>query len=539
MQDHTSGGTVEQRRSVLTTLALGLSTFLILFDVTAVVVAMPAIAKDVGLGVAGLAWVIDAYSLAFTGALLASGALADRFGRRRCMLAGNAVFLVASVACGMALSEPMLLAMRVVQGAGAAFMATGGTALVAIAFPNVAQRARAFGVMGVISGVAMALGPTLGGFLASWLGWRWIFFANIPFCLALALAVPLLVAETNDKGERRLDPVGIALLTISLGLAIDALLRRDGSLVLRVACLVGSTATAVLFIWQQWRSPRPVLDPRVFATSTMAGVAALLTALQFGYWAVLVYLPLFLSAAIHISMEGAGAALLAATLPMLLVPLIGGRIAMHWGWRRLFTIAFGLVVIGDVCLVIAALSDGPEIRLAAAVAGMAIIGVGAALANPQLSGVVLALAPSTQAGMASAVTFIVRQAGFAISIAALGLTLGAVGAAAAFAQPFVLAALMALLGMIAALVLLRPYGVQAKPPQQYPVMDKVADKIIMKYEHSTCEQLWLKKSEKAPPSAEEQKAVAFLKSDPQMRAAFINKIAPPIANKMFDCGMIP
>ena len=206
MQDHTSGGTVEQRRSALTTLALGLSTFLILFDVTAVVVAMPAIAKDVGLDVAGLAWVIDAYSLAFTGALLASGALADRFGRRSCMLAGNAVFLVASVACGMALSEPMLLAMRVVQGAGAAFMATGGTALVAIAFPDVAQRSRAFGVMGVISGVAMALGPTLGGFLTSWLGWRWIFFANIPFCLALALAVPLLVDETNDRGERRLDP---------------------------------------------------------------------------------------------------------------------------------------------------------------------------------------------------------------------------------------------------------------------------------------------------------------------------------------------
>ena len=272
--------------------------------------------------------------------------------------------------------------------------------------------------------------------------------------------MPLLVDETNDRGERRLDPVGIALLTISLGLAIDALLRRDGSLVLRAACLVGSAATAVLFIRQQWRSPRPVLDPRVFATSTMAGAAALLTALQLGYWAVVVYLPLFLSAAIHISMEGAGAALLAATLPMLLVPLIGGRLAMHWGWRRLFTIAFGLVVIGDVCLVIAALSDGPEIRLAAAVAGMAIIGVGAALANPQLSGVVLALAPATQAGMASAVTFIVRQAGFAISIAALGLTLGAVNDAAEFARPFALAALVALLGMFAALVLLPAKSLQ-------------------------------------------------------------------------------
>src|SRR5580692_9610009 len=89
------------------------------------------------------------------------------------------------------------------------------------------------------------------------------------------------------------------------------------------------------------------------------------------------------------------------------------------------------------------------------------------------------------------------------------------------------------------ITLLRPSNAKALPPQQYPIMDKVADKIIQKYETSTCEQLWVKKSEKTPPTAEEQRAIAFLKSDPQMRAAFINKIAPPIANKMFDCGMIP
>src|SRR6185369_3616565 len=179
--------------------------------------AMPDLAKDLGFAVAGAAWVIDAYSLAFTGALLASGALADRFGRRRSMLIGNAVFLVASIACGLASDGPMLLTSRVVQGVGAAFVVTGAIALVAGAFPNLGQWARAFGVIGVISGVAMALGPTLGGLLAAWFGWRWIFFANIPFCLALAVAVPLLVAEPKDKGERRLDPVGIALLTISLG----------------------------------------------------------------------------------------------------------------------------------------------------------------------------------------------------------------------------------------------------------------------------------------------------------------------------------
>jgi hypothetical protein len=89
------------------------------------------------------------------------------------------------------------------------------------------------------------------------------------------------------------------------------------------------------------------------------------------------------------------------------------------------------------------------------------------------------------------------------------------------------------------ITLLRAGEAKSEPPQQYPIMDKVADKIIQKYQTSTCEQLWLKKSEKAPPTPEEQKAIIFLKNDPQMRAAFINKIAPPIANKMFDCGMIP
>jgi hypothetical protein len=95
-----------------------------------------------------------------------------------------------------------------------------------------------------------------------------------------------------------------------------------------------------------------------------------------------------------------------------------------------------------------------------------------------------------------------------------------------------------LTGSLSGIALIRPSEAKA-PPQQYPIMDKVADKIILKYQQSSCEQLWMKKSEKAPPTVEEQKAVAFLKSDPQMRTAFINKVAPPIANKMFDCGMIP
>jgi hypothetical protein len=126
----------------------------------------------------------------------------------------------------------------------------------------------------------------------------------------------------------------------------------------------------------------------------------------------------------------------------------------RWGWRRFFIVAFGIVAIGDLFLVFAALSASHAVRLAATIAGMLTIGIGAALANPQMGNVVLALAPPAQAGMASAVTMIVRQAGFAVSIAALGATLGTTDVAAAFATPFTLAAFVALVAMLAALVLL-------------------------------------------------------------------------------------
>jgi EmrB/QacA subfamily drug resistance transporter len=459
MHDHPSRAAAARPR--LVTIALGLGVFLILFDTTAVVVAMPGIAKDLGFAVAGSAWVIDAYSLALTGAVLASGALADRYGRRRAMLAGNAVFLVASIACGAATSAALLLAARIVQGVGAAFLITGAVSLVVSAFPDGDRRARAFGTIGVISGVAMALGPTLGGLLAAWFGWRWIFYANIPLCLALAFAVPRIIADAKEAAGRPLDLLGVVLLTLSLGLAVDALLRRDGSLAMRGACLAAAAAAAVLFVLQQWRSAHPVLDPRVFGTPPMIGVGALLTAIQFGYWAVLVYLPLFLGAGLHVNIDTAGIALLAATLPMLLLPPFGGTLVTRWGWRLFFIVAFGILALGDALLVGATLSVSPALRLASTAGGMLTIGAGAALANPQMGNVALALAPPSQAGMTSAMTMIVRQAGFAISIAVLGATLGAGDVAPAFALPFTMAAAGAAGGIVAALALLPARSAQA------------------------------------------------------------------------------
>lgn len=173
-------------RAWLIAATLGLGGFLANFDVTSVVVVMPAIGTDLGIRVDSLAWIIDAYSIAFTATLLVAGALADRFGRRRTLIVGNIWFLVASLACGLAWNGPLFLAARAVQGGGAAFLVTGTFALIAPAFPAPGTRARAFGIVGVVSGVAVALGPSLGGIIGSGLGWRWLFLANLPFCVLAA-----------------------------------------------------------------------------------------------------------------------------------------------------------------------------------------------------------------------------------------------------------------------------------------------------------------------------------------------------------------
>ncbi|UWU79352.1 MFS transporter [Bradyrhizobium huanghuaihaiense] len=443
-------------RDLLPASALGMAAFLTQFDVTGVVVAMPAMAAELGFGAAAYAWVMDAYSLAFTGGLLAAGALADRYGRRRAMLGGNIVFLAGSIACGVATGGPELWAARAVQGLGAAFVVTGGIALLASTYARPDERVRAFAIMGVISGVAMALGPTLGGLVSSWIGWRWIFLANIPLCLLVILAVPRLVAESRDPAGRPLDWGGVVLLTLALGLAIESLLMGRAAPAWIAVGLGGSMCLFVIFGIQQRRRPAPIFDPAVFGRPVMAGISLVLVAVSIGYWAVLVYLPPFLSAAFGWTGSSVGVALLSATLPMLVLPPYGARLAKRWGWRGLFATAMLVLLAGNLVLVLAASGWLPnmDVILAATAIGMLLIGLGAVLAHPQLSGAVVALVPPAQTGMASAVTVVMRQAGFALGIAALGATLPDQGMATGYVWPWLLAASGSAGGLIAASLLL-------------------------------------------------------------------------------------
>jgi EmrB/QacA subfamily drug resistance transporter len=456
----TTGRMTKFRR--LPVLALSFAGFLTQLDVTAVVVAMPSIGRDLGFGVAGMAWVMDAYSLAFTGLLLASGALADRHGRRRVLLAGNILFALASLACGLAWDGPSLWAARAVQGMAAAFVVTGSIALIASAYPAPKDRARAFALSGIVSGAAMAIGPTLGGVLADWIGWRWIFLANIPCCIAAGWIVPRLIAEERADDRRALDPLGILLLTAALAVAIEGLLSAGHPSAHVLPGLAASGALLAMFVLQQRRQARPLLDPALLARPATIGVATLLFTVSIGYWAVLVYLPLFLGKTFSFSAGQSGIVLLATTIPMIVLPPIAGSLVTRWGWRKLFAMGLGAMALGDVVLAATPLVVDTMSQFAMAIAGMIVIGMGAALVQAQLSGAVVALAPAAQAGMASALTIVMRQGGFAIGIAILGATLGSAIAPDGFPRLFAVAAVASGVGLLAALVLLPKSGIPAR-----------------------------------------------------------------------------
>lgn len=272
--------------------------------------------------------------------------------------------------------------------------------------------------------------------------------------MALAVAAPRLVAETRAPAGRAFDLAGVALLTAALALAIDAMLRARSAPGVAGAEFAASAALAVLFFRRQRRQPDPMLDPRVFTAPAMAAVGALLLALSLGYWALLVYLPLSLGAALRWNAEQAGLGLLAATLSMLVLPPLGARLVTRWGWRPFFALSLRAVAVGNLVLLLSTHAAADGVRMAAVLAGMATIRVGAALADPQLSGAVLALALAEQTSMASAVTVIARQAGFAVGIAPLGAALTATDSAAGFTMAFALCAMASAIGLLAALALL-------------------------------------------------------------------------------------
>jgi DHA2 family methylenomycin A resistance protein-like MFS transporter len=392
--------------------------FLVILDATIVNVALPAIGRELDGGVAGLQWVVDAYTLSFAGLLLAGGALAERLGGRGGFAAGLVLFALASAACGAAPSLPVLIAARLVQGAGAAALVPASLVLLQAAYPTAAGRSRALGAWGAIAGIGAACGPVAGGLLVTAWSWRGVFLVSVPFAAA-ALALTRRCVPGSPRRARALDLPGQLLAIAALALLTGALVQAGPRGWTSVPVLAGLAASAVAgagFVVAERRSSDPMLPLALFRRPAFRSGTAVGLLINLGFYGQLFVLSLYFQDVRGYSALLAGAALLpeagllvvASTLSGVIMARIGPRVPMLAG-----------LTIGGAGLLGLAVA-GPHAGYPVLVAPMAAAGFGMALTMPAATASVMEAAPQDRGGIASGVVNAARQAGGVLGVALLG-----------------------------------------------------------------------------------------------------------------------
>ncbi|MFE2971485.1 MFS transporter [Streptomyces sp. NPDC059340] len=396
-----------------------LSMFLVGLDTTIVNVGLPAIGHGLGIGTRSLEWTVDAYTLVLASLLISSGALADRFGRRRVFQVGLVVFGAASLVCAIAPSVGMLIAARAVQGIGASMLSPVALAIVVNAMPDPRERAQAIGVWASVFGLSMAAGPVTGGALIAGFGWRSVFWINAPVIVAALVLSALFVPESRAPRAQRLDLPGQALLTVVIGVSVGVLIEgpRIGwaSLPALVAYAIAAVA-AVGFVSVESRRSEPLMDLRLYRhpvfSSAVLGAVAVFVALN----VTLLLNTLYLQHARGWTPLAAGVATLPMALGATVCAPLSGRLVGRIGPRLPLVLAGGFITVGGLCLV--GLDQHTSVLLL--LSAYLLIGVGFGFANAPITNTAVSGLPSTRAGVAGAITSTARQLGSALGIAIAG-----------------------------------------------------------------------------------------------------------------------
>ena len=411
-----SGGPTPQKWWTLVAVCLG--TFMLLLDVTIVNVALPNIQTALKSSFSDLQWVIDAYALTLAALLLTAGSLADMFGRRRVYIIGLTLFTVASLLCGIASDTLLLQLSRGLQGVGGAIMFSVSLALLADAFRG-DDRGTAFGVWGAITGLAVAIGPLLGGILTSELSWRWIFLVNLPVGVVAVFLTVTRVSESKAPHARRPDWAGFLLFTLALASLVYGLIesnqRSFGSGQV-IGFLIASGLLLAGFVVVEARGSSPMFDLALFKLPTFTGGSVAAFGLSASIFAMLLYLVLYIQDVLGFDALGTGMRILVLSGGILATSTIAGRLTSRVPVRLL--IGPGLLLVGIGLLLMRGLEETSS--WTHLIPGLIVAGAGVGLVNPPLASTAIGVVAPQRAGMASGINSTFRQVGIATGIALLG-----------------------------------------------------------------------------------------------------------------------
>ena len=400
---------------------------LIVVDVTIVNVALPSIQRDLGFSQSGLAWVINAYLIAFGGFLLLAGRLGDLFGRKRIYLIGLAFFIGASVLCGLSFSQPMLIAARFVQGIGGAVSSAVILAMIVSLFPKPDELAKAFGIFSFIASAGAAIGLLAGGLITQAVSWHWIFFVNVPIgIVTAALSFRLLASDRGIGIEKGVDVIGAVLVTVALMLGVYTIVQSsDYGLGSARTVAFGALAVGLLaaFVVRQALAKTPILPLRIFASRKLTaanGVQALMSSAFLGF---------FFVASLDLQ-RVLGYGPMAIGLAFLPVAVVMGLFSVRFS--ALLINRFGpltVLVSGQMVIAVSLtmLGFGPANANYAIhfLVPLALLGLGGGLSFPSLTIIAMADAQPSDAGLASGLLNTTGQVGGALGLAVLATLAGA------------------------------------------------------------------------------------------------------------------
>jgi DHA2 family methylenomycin A resistance protein-like MFS transporter len=406
------------RSATWSLVAICVGYFMVILDTMVVNVALPALSRGLHTTTTGLQWVVDAYSLTFAALLLSGGALGDRRGAKAVFMAGMGTFALSSLACGLSPTTAVLIGARCAQGLGAALAVPASLSLLQAAYPDQAQRRRAFGIWGGVAGIAAGAGPVVGGALVSGLGWRSVFYLNVPIGAAgLLLAARHL--PSPGRHAHGVDPAGqlagmLALAGLTAGF-IEAGSLGWGSPVV-VAGFAAFALGAAVFVAVEHRASRPMLPLSLFSSPTFSAATIVGMAINLGFYGELFVMSLYLQQLRGFSALDAGMALAPEAAMAIVGSTLSGRVMARRGPRLPMLVGLTLGAAGLASLVVAGAHSAYWLLVVPFMA----TGLGMSLVMPAATAAVMEAAPGERGGLASGTINAARQLGGVLGVAILG-----------------------------------------------------------------------------------------------------------------------
>ncbi|WP_318654835.1 MFS transporter [Pseudomonas sp. MWU13-2105] len=404
--------------------AICLASLMFGLEISSVPVILPGLETVLQADFKQMQWIMNAYTIACTTIMMATGTLADRLGRRRVFIISILAFGITSLICGLAQDVSVLIASRFLQGLAGGAMLIAQVAILSHQFQEGRERSKAFGAWGIVFGMGLGFGPIIGGLIVAISSWQWVFLVHVLIAAVTLLLVFTGVEESRDPQVRKLDSMGIVTLSLTVfGLAYYITQGPDlGFGSTQALCILAATVISfMLFLYAEKKHSHPMFDFSVFRIRNFSGALLGSIGMNFSFWPFMIYLPIYFQSGLGYDPITAGLSLLAYTLPTLVFPPIGERLALRY--RPGIVIPCGLFTIGLGFMLMKYGSSLEQASWLTLLPGCLIAGIGLGITNTPVTNTTTGSVDSSRAGMASGIDMSARMISLAINIALMGLIL--------------------------------------------------------------------------------------------------------------------